>query len=135
MRLKDKVAVITGAAAGIGLACAEAFAREGAKVVLSDVNVERGEAAAEKIQADGGEAIFIACDVGDKKQVDDLIAAAVAAFGSVDIAVANAGIVHASDFLELEEEDFDRDRKSTRLNSSHVAISYAVFCLKKKRQP
>lgn len=108
MRLKDKVAVVTGAAAGIGLACAEAFVREGAKVVLSDVNTERGEAAAEKLQAEGGEAIFVACDVGDRKQVDELIQAAVAAFGSVDIAVANAGIVHACDFLDLQEEDFDR---------------------------
>ena len=78
MRLKDKVAVVTGAAAGIGLACAEAFAREGAKVVLSDINVERGEAAAEKIQAEGGEALFVACDVGDKQQVEDLIQATVA---------------------------------------------------------
>ncbi|HLW27048.1 MAG TPA: SDR family NAD(P)-dependent oxidoreductase, partial [Kiloniellales bacterium] len=108
MRLKDKVAVVTGAAAGIGLACAEAFVREGAKVVLSDVNTERGEAAAEKLQAEGGEAVFVACDVGDRKQVDELIQAAVAAFGSVDIAVANAGIVHACDFLDLQEEDFDR---------------------------
>lgn len=108
MRLKDKVALVTGAAAGIGLACAEAFAREGAKVVLSDVAVERGEAAAEKIQAAGGEALFVACDVGDKAQVDALVAAAVAAYGGLDIAVANAGIVQASDFLDLTEEDFDR---------------------------
>ena len=108
MRLKDKVAVVTGAAAGIGRACAEAVAREGANVVLSDINVERGEAAAEKIQAEGGEALFVACDVGDKQQVEDLIQATVAAFGGLDIAVANPGIVHACDFLELEEEDFDR---------------------------
>lgn len=108
MRLKDKVALVTGAAAGIGLACAEAFAREGAKVVLSDVAVERGEAAAEKIQAAGGEALFVPCDVGDKAQVDALVEAAVAAYGGLDIAVANAGIVHACDFLELAEEDFDR---------------------------
>lgn len=108
MRLKDKVAVVTGAAAGIGFACAEAFAREGAKVVLADVAVERGEAAAEKIQAAGGDALFVACDVGDKVQVDALMDAAVAAYGGIDIAVANAGIVHAADFLDLAEEDFDR---------------------------
>ncbi|WP_366553436.1 SDR family NAD(P)-dependent oxidoreductase [Aquibaculum sediminis] len=108
MRLKDKVAVVTGAAAGIGLACAEAFAREGAKVVLSDINSERGEAAAQQVRKQGGEARFVACDVGDKAQVDKLIEATVAAYGGVDIAVANAGIVHACDFLELAEEDFDR---------------------------
>ncbi|MDF2095272.1 SDR family NAD(P)-dependent oxidoreductase [Aquibaculum arenosum] len=108
MRLKDKVAVVTGAAAGIGFACAEAFAREGAKVVLSDINSERGEAAAQQVRDQGGEARFVACDVGDKAEVDQLIEAAVAAYGGVDIAVANAGIVHACDFLDLAEEDFDR---------------------------
>lgn len=108
MRLKDQVAVITGAAAGIGKACAKRFAAEGAKVVLADVSQQRGEEAAEEIQTAGGEAIFVACDVGDKAQVDALIAKAVAAFGRLDCAIANAGIVHASNFLDLSEEDFDR---------------------------
>jgi NAD(P)-dependent dehydrogenase (short-subunit alcohol dehydrogenase family) len=108
MRLQDKVAVITGGAAGIGLACARRFAAEGAKVVLADVVADRGEQAAEAIQAGGADALFVACDVGDKAQVDALIERAVAAFGRVDCAVANAGIVHACGFLELEEEDFDR---------------------------
>ncbi|MFQ5775438.1 MAG: SDR family NAD(P)-dependent oxidoreductase [Kiloniellaceae bacterium] len=108
MRLTDKVAVVTGAAAGIGLACARRFAAEGAKVMLADVNVERGEQAAEEIQASGADALFVKCDVGDKTQVDGMIEAAVAAFGRLDCAVANAGIVHACDFLELAEDDFDR---------------------------
>ena len=108
MRLKDKVAVVTGAAKGIGLACVKALAAEGAKVVLADVEVAAGERAAEDIQAGGAEALFIACDVGDKTQVDALIGSAVAAYGRLDCAVANAGIVYACDFLELAEEDFDR---------------------------
>lgn len=108
MRLKDKVAVVTGAAAGIGLACARRFAEEGAKVVLADLNVERGEQAAEEIQAAGRDALFVTCDVGDKGQVDALIDTAVAAFGRLDCAIANAGIVHAADFLDLKEADFDR---------------------------
>ena len=108
MRLKDKVAIVTGAAGGIGLACAQRFAAEGAKVVLSDLSVEQGERAAEAIQETGADALFIACDVGDKTQVDALIAGTVAAFGRVDCVIANAGIVHACDFLDLEEEDFDR---------------------------
>ena len=108
MRLKDKVAVVTGAAAGIGLACARRFAAEGAKVVLADIDAERGAAAAEAIAESGAEARFIACDVGDKAQVDALIAGAAEAYGGLDCAIANAGIVHACDFLELAEEDFDR---------------------------
>ena len=108
MRLKDKITVITGAAAGIGLACAKRFAAEGAKVVLSDIDAARGAAAAAEIAAGGAEACFVTCDVGDKAQVDGLIAAAVSAYGGLDCAIANAGIVHACDFLDLEEADFDR---------------------------
>ena len=108
MRLKGKVAVVTGAARGLGRACAQCMAAEGAKVVVSDINSDDGEKTAESIRANGGEARFIACDVGDKAQVEALIAGTVAAFGRLDSAVANAGIVHGCDFLDLAEEDFDR---------------------------
>ncbi len=108
MRLKDKVTVVTGAAAGIGLACARRFAAEGARVVLSDIDADKGAAAAEEIARTDAEARFVPCDVGDKAQVDALIAEAVSAYGGLDCAIANAGIVHACDFLELAEADFDR---------------------------
>jgi len=108
MRLKDKVAVITGGAKGIGRACAECMVAEGARVVISDLDVTAGEATAAAIVKSGGAAKFIACDVGDKAQVNALIAGAVAAFGRIDSLVSNAGIVHGSDFLELSEADFDR---------------------------
>jgi len=107
MRAKDQVVVITGAAAGIGYGCAERFAAEGAKVVLSDIDRVKGEAAAERLQGEGAEAVFVACDVGDKAQVDRLMESAVAAFGRIDTLVANAGIVKAADFLDFTEEDFD----------------------------
>jgi NAD(P)-dependent dehydrogenase (short-subunit alcohol dehydrogenase family) len=108
MRLKDKVAVVTGAAAGIGLACARRFTAEGAKVMLSDIDEGKGAAAAKEIADSGAEARFVACDVGDKAQVDAMIETAAETFGGIDCAIANAGIVHACDFLDLAEADFDR---------------------------
>jgi len=105
VRLKDKVAVVTGAAQGIGLAIAERFAREGAKVALGDINAEKGKAAAAKL---GAGAVFHQADVGYRDQAEGLIARAVAAFGRLDILVNNAGITHNADFLDLAEEDYDR---------------------------
>jgi NAD(P)-dependent dehydrogenase (short-subunit alcohol dehydrogenase family) len=108
MRVKDQVVVITGAAGGIGYGCAQRFAAEGAKVVLSDIDQAKGEEAVEGLQGGGAEAVFVACDVGDKAQVEALVESAVAAFGRLDCMVANAGIVAAGDFLDFTEEDFDR---------------------------
>jgi NAD(P)-dependent dehydrogenase (short-subunit alcohol dehydrogenase family) len=108
MRLDGKVALVTGAAQGIGLACATAFLAEGAKVVLADANAAKGRAAAEGLGAGGRQAVFAHCDVSRKSEVEAAVALAVAQFGALDILVANAGIVHAAEFLDLEEADFDR---------------------------
>jgi NAD(P)-dependent dehydrogenase (short-subunit alcohol dehydrogenase family) len=103
MRLKDKVAVITGAAQGIGLACAERFKAEGAKLMLSDINEKVGRAAAERLGAP-----FMRCDAGVKSDVDALISGAVESHGRIDIMLSNAGITHGAEFLDVTEEDFDR---------------------------
>jgi len=105
MRLKDKVAVVTGAAGGIGRAIAERFAAEGAKVVVADIDDKAGQATTAAI---GKGAIFVKADTGAKKDAEALVAAAVKAFGRLDILVNNAGIVHSADFLDVTEEDFDR---------------------------
>jgi len=105
MRLEDKVAIVTGAARGIGLAIAKRYAAEGARVVLADVDAVAGEAAARAI---GANARFIVTDVGDAKAADNVVAEACRAFGALDILVNNAGIIHGADFLDLAEADFDR---------------------------
>ena len=103
MKLSGKVALVTGAAQGIGAACAEAFVREGAKVLITDVNEEVGRRTAQSLGV-----AFARCDVSLKAEVDAAVAFAVKEFGRLDILVANAGIVHAAEFLDLEEKDFDR---------------------------
>ena len=108
MRLPEKVALVTGAAQGIGLACAEAFAREGAKVMLADTNEDAGRREVLRLRGDGLQAAFVACDVSRKDQVEAAVRSAVEQFGRLDVLVANAGIVHAAEFLDLEEKDFDR---------------------------
>ena len=108
MRLSGKVALVTGAAQGIGLACAQAFAREGAKVFVTDLNEDAGRRAVLELRAHGFQASFAACDVARKDQVDAAVRSVIDEFGQIDVLVANAGIVHAAEFLDLEEKDFDR---------------------------
>jgi 3-hydroxybutyrate dehydrogenase len=92
MRLKDKTAIITGAASGIGKDIALVFAGEGAKVAIADLNNDAAEATADEIRKSGGQAIGVAMDVTDERAVNDGVAAVVAAFGGVDILISNAGI-------------------------------------------
>ena len=128
MRLKDKVAVITGGAQGIGLACAKCFLSQGAKVIISDVNIDQGTQAAKSL---GENCQFIACDVGDKAQVDLLIANTVRAFGKLDICIANAGIIHTADFLKITEADFDKVIRVNIKESSLLARQLLVRWLSK----
>jgi len=92
MKLKDKAAIVTGAASGLGQEIARTYAREGARVAIADLNPDAAEAAAREIRASGAEAISVPMDVTDEKAVNDGVAAVVKAFGGVDILVSNAGI-------------------------------------------
>jgi 3-hydroxybutyrate dehydrogenase len=92
MKLKDKSAIITGAASGIGKEIAIIFANEGAKVAIADMNQAAADATAAEIKASGGQAMGVAMDVTDEKAVNDGVAAVAKAFGGVDILISNAGI-------------------------------------------
>jgi len=108
MLLKDRIAIVTGAGQGIGEACALRLAREGAKVIVADVNAEAGNAVAERIRKNGGVADFVDCDVSEKLDVHNLIAKALEAHGRIDVLVNNAGIVDDAPFLDLPIEEFER---------------------------
>ena len=106
-RFKNKVVIVTGAAQGIGAACAERLAQDGAAVALWDVDDVRGQARAADLGARGRRTIYQHCNVADKGEVDAALAATVQAFGRVDALVNNAGIFRAADFLEITEADWD----------------------------
>ncbi|MCZ4346410.1 SDR family oxidoreductase [Devosia neptuniae] len=103
MRLKDKIAIITGAGRGIGAAIAEAFVREGAEVVIAEQDAETGSATATRLGA-----WFVPTDVTDQKSVDLLVAAVVAKYGRIDILVNNAGINVFHDPLETSDAEWAR---------------------------
>jgi NAD(P)-dependent dehydrogenase (short-subunit alcohol dehydrogenase family) len=102
--LTNKTAIVTGATQGIGLACAQRLVAEGARVMLADIRPEGAQAA----EALGDQARFHQADVSVKADVEALVAATLQSFGHIDILVNNAGVTHAANFLDLEEEDFDR---------------------------
>ncbi len=108
MRLRDKVAVVTGASSGIGAGIAEVFAEEGAKVVCVARREKDGKAVAESIQRRGGSAMFVRCDIADERQVREMVAKTLEAFGRIDVLVNNAGVNFVKAFDELTAEDWDR---------------------------
>ncbi|WP_456275724.1 SDR family NAD(P)-dependent oxidoreductase [Bacillus sp. AK128] len=109
MRLKDKVSIVTGGSSGIGRATAFAFAREGAKVILSDVDERKGLETLEELRAHGNEAIFIKTDVSKEEDIKAMVGAAVEEYGGIDILFNNAGVGNSNVRLaELSVEEWDR---------------------------
>ncbi len=107
-QFENKVSLVTGGAAGIGKAIALAFAKEGAKVVVSDVNADKGEETAKLAKEAGAEAIFIKADVSKKSDVENLISKTVEKFGSLDFAVNNAGVEgNQAPTAESAEDNWD----------------------------
>ena len=108
MLLKNKIAIVTGASGGLGLAIATSFAEHGCKVVTSDVTDDQGEKAAANLRDQGYDVRYSHCDVTKRADIQALIDFTVETHGRLDIMMANAGIVTVSDPLDLSEEDYDK---------------------------
>jgi 3-oxoacyl-[acyl-carrier protein] reductase len=124
MRLKEKIAVVTGGASGIGRATAEIFAREGARVVIADIDQQHGKGVEMAIREQGGDAVFVATDISLENDVRRMAEATANCYGRVDILVNNVGVPVQGDALQVSEEEWDRcmavNLKGAWLCSKHV---------------
>jgi len=132
MRLKNKTALITGASSGIGRETALLFAREGAQLIIADINENGGEETAALVRAEGGEAYFIKTDVSSAKDNEAMVALAEEKFGKLDILFLNAGIMHSSDdnAMTTEEDIWDL---TMNINAKGVFLGckYGIPALKR----
>ncbi|MBP1715117.1 MAG: beta-ketoacyl-ACP reductase [Deltaproteobacteria bacterium] len=121
MRLKDKIAIVTGGGRGMGAAYCVAMAREGAKVIVNYVgNAKAAEAVVSQIRKGGGEAVAFQADVGKKSEVQKMVDFAVQKYGRLDVMVSNAGLVHKAPLLEQSEEVIER--------IFHTNVKGNIFC-------
>ncbi len=133
MRLKDKVAIVTGGGSGFGEGIAKRFAEEGAAVVVNDVNAEGGARVVEEIAAAGGRARFRAGDVSNDTDVAALVRFALDEYGDLDVVVNNAGTTHRNQpMLDVTEEEFDRIYR-VNVKSLFLTARHAVPHFRAKR--
>ena len=131
-RLEGQIAIVTGAASGFGAAIATRFAREGAQVMLADIDAAGGKLATETLAGQGGDVGFIATDVSDSAEVKAMIDACVEQFGGLDILVNNAGYSHQTrPIVEIPEEDFD-DVFATNTKSVYLGAVHGVPVLRER---
>jgi NAD(P)-dependent dehydrogenase (short-subunit alcohol dehydrogenase family) len=129
-QMQDKVAIVTGAASGIGAACARTLAREGAKVVVTDLDDVGGHAVVNKIEALGSEAMFLHQDVTDERGWPAVIEAAEAQYGRLDILVANAGIGIMVAAVDMSLADWRR-QVAVNLDGVFLSVKYAIPAMRR----
>jgi NAD(P)-dependent dehydrogenase (short-subunit alcohol dehydrogenase family) len=125
MRLKDRVGVVTGAAAGIGKGVASVFSQEGAQVVVVDWDDAVGEKTAAEIRDQGGEAIFVKCDVSNEEHVRAMVQKTIDTYGRLDILVNNAGVGIYKSVLDATSEEWDRCL-AINLKGMFLCSKYAI---------
>jgi NAD(P)-dependent dehydrogenase (short-subunit alcohol dehydrogenase family) len=125
MRLKNKVAVVTGTASGIGRGTAKLLAKEGARVVGGDIDAEGGNQTTQEIRAAGGESLFVKTDVTQSQQVKNLVEQAVRTFGGVDVLFSNVGVVIGNAVVDVSEEEWDTVM-NVNLKSMYLACKYCI---------
>ena len=125
-RLMDKVAIITGAGAGIGRTSALLFAREGARIVASDIDLERAQATAKDIEKAGGECIAVQADVTSVEEVEAMVKKAIGTFGRVDVLMNCAGIMPIMPVWETSEEVWDQVI-DINLKGTFLCCKYAIL--------
>src|SRR5947208_8903776 len=125
MRLANKVAIVTGSSSGIGRACADRFAAEGARVVVNGFPAERGEQVAEGIRAQGGDACYCPADVRRSEELQHLIQFAVERYGRLDILMSNAFCGRSAAAVEQEERDWDEVFASS-VRAVYLGAKYAI---------
>lgn len=132
MKLKDKVALITGGSSGIGKETALLLANEGAKIVVADINDVDGQAVADHINQAGSEAIYVHADVSKAKDAENMVAQAEATFGRLDILFNNAGIMHSDDddAVKTSEEVFDLTY-NINIKGVFLGCKYGIPALKR----
>jgi NAD(P)-dependent dehydrogenase (short-subunit alcohol dehydrogenase family) len=135
MRLANKVAVITGAASGMGQAASLLFAQEGASVVVVDLNIEAAEETVKSIRAAGGKAIAVETDVADEASVQAMVAGAVEAFGRIDVLYNYAGIMPNDDgsVTDITEATWDRVM-DVNIKSAFLCSKYTIPVMLKQRR-
>jgi NAD(P)-dependent dehydrogenase (short-subunit alcohol dehydrogenase family) len=130
-QLEGKIAIVTGGASGIGAACVETLAREGARVVISDIDDPRGDALAAEINAAGQEALYLSHDVTDERRWQEVVAESERRYGRLDILVCNAGIgLMAPSIVDMSLSDW---RRQTAVNLDGVFLS-VKYCIPLMRQ-
>ncbi len=132
MKLKDRTAVITGAASGIGKAIALEFAKEGAKTVIVDMNREKGMEVVDEIKKIHDDAFFVECDITKKEDCEAMIKKAINTFGKIDILVNNAGIYIPKRLVETSEQEWD-ETFAINLKSVFLCSKLALPIMEKQK--